>query len=168
MQFITRAFIPFKNQDMKICQIVRENPEYTRVLNQHIKKFKPVLCFDWENEVNLEIRAEQDARYEAVKKGEQKALTVGELHVKFQDWVDRFKPQRLVHLEPERLMYCRGAVGVECNYVGSIEDEFYLPQHVMVTNYVYTPEYLEKHIEDKELLLQCSCIIAFIAEPFNS
>lgn len=168
MQLITRAFIPFKNQDMKICEIVKNNAEYTQVLNQHIKKFKPVLCFDWGNEVSLAVKAEQDIRYEAVARGDEEALSIGELHEKFQQWVDLFKPQRLVHLEPERLMNCRGVIGIECNYAGSLEDEFYIPQHIMVTNYAHPLDYLAKYPNDKEALMHGSCLLAFIAEPFNS
>lgn len=168
MEYITRAFIPFKNQDNKICNIVRNSPAYTSVLNQNIQRFKPPVSFDWGYEVSDAVRAEQDKRYDLIQKGLLESLSIPELQEKFKEWIGRFQPQRLIHLQPERLMYVNGTVGVECTYLGSVEDQLYLPQHVLITNYVFDLDYLHQHSDVANEIMYGSAILAFIAEPFNS
>lgn len=171
MNIVTKAFIPLRDQGTKLAEIAWKDHAYLEVINQHIQNFKPLLCFDWEREISNALIAEQDEFLAAVEAGIVEQRSVGELQsIVFPDAINRFKSQRLIRFQPERIMIVNNIVGVECLYDGQPEDDFFIPSSVQVTSHVYPLSEMDKYRgqESYQAMLAVACVYAFIADPFTA
>jgi len=169
LETTAKAFIPFRNQENKIAKIARNNSEYLDILNFNITELKPPICFDWEREVSISLTEEQDKYIQAHTEGKAEPRTISEAReIIFPSMIAKFKPQRLVHLQPERIIVVNNTVGVECSYLGSLDVDLYLPKDVEITNHAQPLEIVEQYkgSEDYQVMMYGSCILAFIVDVF--
>ena len=149
------CFIPLKYQSTVIAEVILEHPSYLDVLNHNLRKIKPTVSWDWENEISDELINDDLINNREFKSWD-------EYYEFVQSLAKRYYNQRLVHLEPLRYLSVNGVAGIECLFKLPLEADVYIPKAVMVIHGTTPPEQAIEENGDININGWCAVTLNFV------
>lgn len=165
MELQAKVWIPFANQNGAIVKLKNEFPQFFNYIDYQIYHMYIPIAFDYEGEITESLSL-------FFSQNEKPFKNVPELQEYQRSIIAKFNDQRLLYLQPTRMLSVNGVLGLECIDLSDGKD-FWLPKEVKLTGNLFptlSDDFEAYHnftADELESRLAGTVVYSFIVEAFN-